>query len=314
MGQMFTIFPMPLLLIDEGGCIVDGNTRAEQLWAVNRDAWPLVPVMSLLKAVRMVGNCLVPWTSWNSLKADLLSSERILTQITAPTGEIHRGVLFGMNLSSRRSRYLFMGFAQEQITETGEILLQWAQTDPVTGLYNRAYWLQHQPLWNKQNGLVVMFDVDKLKTVNDLYGHDEGDRLLAFIGRVLRECLLEAGVVVRYGGDEFAAWMPETSPDAARAFVQAVEEALGAQEVSAQLPVKPMVSTGMVAYQRGNLDKAVRDADEAMYEHKGTLLRSQNGGRLVLSRARLDVTTGQTESAVKPGGLAVQFRTEFDQI
>ncbi len=314
MGQMFTIFPMPLLLIDEVGCVVDGNPRAEQLWAVKRDAWPLVPIMSLLRAARVVGNSLVPWTSWSSLKTDLLSGERLLTQIAAPAGQIHRGLLFGMNLTHRGSRYLFMGFAEEQMTETGEMLSQWAQTDPVTGLYNRAYWLQHQTLWNKENGLVVMFDVDELKTVNDLYGHDEGDRMLAVIGRVLRECLLETGTVVRYGGDEFAAWMPETSLDAANAVVQAVEDTLGAQEVSAQLPVKPRVSTGMVAYQRGNLDKAVRDADEAMYEHKGTLLRSQNGGRLVLSRARLDVTTGQTESAVKPGGLAIQFRTEFDQI
>lgn len=314
MGQMFTIFPMPLLLIDEGGCIVDGNTRAEQLWAVKRDAWPEFPIMSLLRAARVVGNSLVPWTSWSSLKTDLLSGERILTQIAAPAEQIHRGLLFGMNLAHRNSRYLFMGFAEDQMTETGEMLSQWAQTDPVTGLYNRAYWLQHQPLWNKQNGLVVMFDVDELKTVNDLYGHDEGDRMLACIGQVLRECLREAGIVVRYGGDEFAAWMPETSFDAAGSFVQTVEEMLGAQEVSAQLPVKPKVSTGMVAYERGNLDKAIRDADEAMYEHKGTLLRSQNGGRLVLSRARLDVTTGQTESAVKPGGLAVQFRTEFDQI
>lgn len=314
MGRMFTIFPMPLLLIDECGCIVDGNTRAEQLWTGKRDAWPLVPLMSLLRAARIVGNSLVPWTSWNSLKADLLSGERILTQISAPAEQIHRGLLFGMSLTHRSSRYLFMGFAEEQMTETGEMLSRWAQTDPVTGLYNRAYWLQHQPLWDKQNGFVVMFDVDELKTVNDLYGHDDGDRMLAFIGRVLSECLLEAGVVVRYGGDEFAAWMPEISLDAAGSFVQTVEETLVAQAASAQLPVTPRVSTGMVTYQRGNLDKAIRDADEAMYEHKGTLLRSQNGGRLVLSRARLDVTTGQTETAARPGRLAVQFRTEFDRI
>jgi two-component system cell cycle response regulator len=104
-----------------------------------------------------------------------------------------------------------------------EMLAQRAQIDGLTGLWNRAHFnkrwadevagcARHQrPL------SLALIDLDHFKTINDTYGHPAGDTVLQGLSRVLqRECRQE-DVACRYGGEEFALIMPDTSlTDAAR--------------------------------------------------------------------------------------------------
>lgn len=81
-------------------------------------------------------------------------------------------------------------------------------TDILTGLHNRrAFYRCAEELFKApealKNGLIVMIDMDKLKMVNDLYGHADGDRYLKAMAGVLKDCDAENKLAARMGGDEF---------------------------------------------------------------------------------------------------------------
>ena len=88
---------------------------------------------------------------------------------------------------------------------TGTIKL--ATFDPLTGVYNRTSYVSHiESLLrnkNKKVGLLVL-DLDNFKQVNDHYGHVVGDNILIEMARILSENVNKEGLVVRFGGDEFA--------------------------------------------------------------------------------------------------------------
>jgi diguanylate cyclase (GGDEF)-like protein/PAS domain S-box-containing protein len=85
------------------------------------------------------------------------------------------------------------------------------QHDPLTGLYNRHYFLQEvtkaieKTQRNEARGTILYIDLEQLKTINDTLGYATGDRLLIKIARLFRERLGESVLLARFGGDEFAA-------------------------------------------------------------------------------------------------------------
>lgn len=101
-------------------------------------------------------------------------------------------------------------------------MLALASTDELTGAWSRRFGLEEvERLLIRANregtALILTFiDVDGLKQVNDVYGHQAGDELLALIGHVVRAHLRPYDVVVRYGGDEFVCATPSMSERQAR--------------------------------------------------------------------------------------------------
>src|SRR4051812_28970247 len=93
----------------------------------------------------------------------------------------------------------------ERLREEAAAMLALAATDELTGAWSRRFGLEEierMLIRAKREGtqLVLAFiDVDKLKQVNDLHGHQAGDELLALIGHVLRAHLRAYDIVVRYG-------------------------------------------------------------------------------------------------------------------
>ena len=86
-------------------------------------------------------------------------------------------------------------------------LKQRADTDALTGLFNRHYFFKNVPLSLPADAGIVYIDLDNFKHVNDKFGHDSGDKALVLTARILRDHLGEA-IVARLGGDEFAAFFP----------------------------------------------------------------------------------------------------------
>lgn len=81
-----------------------------------------------------------------------------------------------------------------------------ANTDPLTGLFNRRYLetvLRMQTERREKYGLFFL-DLDSFNPVNDTYGHDVGDKLLSAVAQRLRGCIRSADLAYRIGGDEFA--------------------------------------------------------------------------------------------------------------
>jgi diguanylate cyclase (GGDEF)-like protein len=128
-----------------------------------------------------------------------------------------------------------------QISLAIETLEQRAMTDPLTGLYNRAYLADRflVELRRARNyGFpmsVVLFDIDRFKRINDQYGHPAGDAVLLKLASFLREQMRSTDAVVRYGGEEFAVLMATADSDVA--FEQA-------DRIRAELEKTPIVVPG----------------------------------------------------------------------
>jgi diguanylate cyclase (GGDEF)-like protein len=107
-------------------------------------------------------------------------------------------------------------------------LKQQALRDFLTGLYNRRHLNEVLPalfaLARREGAplAVALIDLDHFKAVNDRYGHDAGDRLLAAFGQLLVRRLRRSDVACRYGGEEFCLLMPHTGAQAAAAQVRAL--------------------------------------------------------------------------------------------
>ncbi len=155
-----------------------------------------------------------------------------------------------------------------------------ARRDPLTGLLNRAGFIgllkakaeahaRYHPD-EPPSGCLLVLDVDHFKSVNDVYGHDAGDRLLITIARRLERSIRKTDVAARLGGDEFALFLSDTGPDSARSRVEQI--ILGACRATSIGPLRllPSLSVGAaIAGQDGtDCETLLRHADRALYEAK----------------------------------------------
>ena len=103
-----------------------------------------------------------------------------------------------------------------------------ATRDWLTGLYNRRYFedtladhIESANRYGRELSL-VLFDLNRFKQINDTEGHEAGDRVLRDFAAKLKADARAADIVCRFGGDEFAVILPETSESDARVFAERV--------------------------------------------------------------------------------------------
>ena len=150
--------------------------------------------------------------------------------------------------------------------------------DPLTGLYNRRYFLEavrqqiSQSDRRKQSFGLLTFDADKFKNFNDNHGHDAGDMVLRAIGATMQEVMDSGDVTCRFGGEEFAVLLPGKDLQAAQEAAETLREAIGALQVRYLDGVLPPVtiSVGVSSFPNcGNQpQQLLRRADEALYRAK----------------------------------------------
>jgi diguanylate cyclase (GGDEF)-like protein len=106
-----------------------------------------------------------------------------------------------------------------------------ADRDPLTGFFNHRYLHERlseevvRAIRRRRPVSVLMLDLDDFKLVNDTFGHVYGDRVLVYVAETLRANLRASDVAARYGGDEFAVILPETTAEEATAVAERVLEA-----------------------------------------------------------------------------------------
>jgi diguanylate cyclase (GGDEF)-like protein len=152
-----------------------------------------------------------------------------------------------------------------------------ATTDPLTGLTNRREFLSavHNELRRMQRharpAAVFMLDIDHFKRLNDLYGHDVGDRALVEVARQVRQMLRSHDVFARLGGEEFAAFLPETDIDSALQTAERVRASVAALRLTVDhQPIGFTCSIGVTILDplADTPESALKRADAALYAAK----------------------------------------------
>ena len=158
-------------------------------------------------------------------------------------------------------------------------LFKRATTDPLTGLPNRALFLDRlrQALaksYREQTRLaILMIDMDDLKPINDQYGHRAGDAAIQEIGRRINVGVRSSDTVARLGGDEFGVVLPQVdSPQEAFGTARRISETCNSIYQLEDRALTLGASIGVAVYPEdgGELERLLERADQAMYSEKRT--------------------------------------------
>src|SRR4051812_1522893 len=152
--------------------------------------------------------------------------------------------------------------------------------DGLTGLYNRAYFLNQVASlagFAAVHGLglaVLMVDIDHFKRVNDTYGHGAGDHVLREVAGVLRESTRTEDLVARYGGEEFVVAVPVAAPDQATERAERIRVNLAERRiVTDRALLRVTASVGLAFAEPGTFRSAaalIAAADGGLYQAKRT--------------------------------------------
>ena len=176
-------------------------------------------------------------------------------------------------------QYFMQGIAHLQSDATRNRLEERAYTDALTGLANRTRCeLEMQQMSVADPFVIISIDIDNLKTVNDTYGHAEGDRLLATFAGVLERCFGDTHLVGRMGGDEFIVILTGSQRILVDAKLKEMQRELFDMNAK-EKNFRYEVSYGYANNRETHLGQYVRDiymlADRRMYEYKRK--KSQGG-------------------------------------
>jgi diguanylate cyclase (GGDEF)-like protein/PAS domain S-box-containing protein len=156
--------------------------------------------------------------------------------------------------------------------------------DPLTGLYNRAYFEEEMHRFDNSRyelvGLIVC-DIDGLKLINDTLGHNKGDQLLITASKVIRKSFREGDVVARVGGDEFAILLPNSPRSKVENICQRIKSAVALySRRNKLLPLS--IATGFAIRNdpKQSMAELYREADNNMYKEK--LYSSQNARNVIV--------------------------------
>jgi len=215
----------------------------------------------------------------NEFKRDLAAAttvEDLGSQVSSMLAEIQRASSGFGTLSIHLDQT--KGEVQ-RLTDELHRLREDALTDALSGLLNRRGFdselrrLAPRQGSNDEALALIMFDIDNFKKINDSYGHQLGDQVIAAVGRTIRECLGQAGVAARYGGEEFAVLLTAQPIATVENMAQAIRKRIELGKITRRDGQEPIggvtVSAGIASWSPGGDSYAlVERADQALYASK----------------------------------------------
>jgi diguanylate cyclase (GGDEF)-like protein len=163
------------------------------------------------------------------------------------------------------------------ITEARERIENLAQTDALTGLYNlrmfNEVWQREHDSAERDHGVyaLLLLDMDKLKDINDGFGHEAGNSAITLVAQCLQRSIRNTDYAARFGGDEFAVLLPGASPEIAEAVVKRVRHNVFKTTLDLRSRmIRCSVSIGVVNYPKDARDmrELLSMADRKMYRDK----------------------------------------------
>ena len=160
-----------------------------------------------------------------------------------------------------------------------EALRRAAATDGLTGAYTRNHFfeLAHRELERRRRyggqTAVMMVDVDAFKGLNDAFGHAFGDRVLKTLVDTIRQTLRRSDILGRYGGDEFAVVLPNTSPGEAAEIAERLRDrvegmALPLSGEGGATTITVSIGTAAVTDEDQDMEEVLKRADRGLYAAK----------------------------------------------
>ena len=268
-NNIFEAADYPIMILSDTFCVAKANRIAQTFFG------------DLLKDryYMPIGKVFEPYTGFQD----------ILTQSGKYSFKINyqgEGYYFIANLSrldiKRRGRKSDLGYLLFFSNETTHIkrirnLEVESSVDPLTGTYNRRYffkvaeYMAEKAAGNEKALSFIMLDIDNFKKINDTYGHQAGDHVLAATAAVIKQQLREADIFTRFGGEEFIVILPSTKPESALAIANRIcsavrETALTYQDKNFHLTISGGVTGSETVNQ--SINEYITLADKALYKAK----------------------------------------------
>jgi diguanylate cyclase (GGDEF)-like protein len=148
-----------------------------------------------------------------------------------------------------------------------------AKYDPLTGLGNRTAYDEYIASLSGQSSIVlsvINIDMDDFKSINDVFGHKEGDRVLQLFAGQLKKVFDGAGVIIRLGGDEFLIFLNMRNRIILEQRIKELNDRIEAYNESSNKPYRIQFSYGIAIFDDSyaNIHEFIQHSDKLMYEEK----------------------------------------------
>ena len=150
-------------------------------------------------------------------------------------------------------------------------------TDDLTGTYNRRGFIalakQQMKLArrNEKEFLILFIDIDRLKMINDVFGHVEGDNAIVRLAHIMRQTFRDSDIIARIGGDEFIVLAIESTAKDEGILIERLVQRVADDNAQAHFHVDLSVSIGTTVYDPKHpcsIEELLTRADENMYHNK----------------------------------------------
>lgn len=224
---------------------------------------------------------LLAMSVWDLIHPEDVSLTRAAGQVLDEDGEVRRlmnryrhqdGTYRNLDWSCRRLGG-FTYCVSRDVTDTWAWMKHTeylSYHDSLTGLYNRRFLEEEIHRLDVERNLpisVVMGDIDRLKIVNDAFGHEKGDEFIRKAAEAIRRGCRNEDLVSRWGGDEFMVLLPHTAREDAAKVVERIRAFCAEQEVET---VRVGISFGIATKTAATdgMGETMREAEDAMYRTK----------------------------------------------
>lgn len=245
LGQKFPRLLFGLALLIVLGIIIYANLTSSSF------SLKYTAVCGFIIMIALICSRLV-WRARNH-RVDIVVAAVFLAQAVITLNRIFQVHLSDLDLSTR-SAFKSSHFASSMQTENAIFAIviglalfarysvtlvmrlnRLAETDPLTGLYNRRAFEAKVPAMRTGSaplptGLIIC-DIDHFKAVNDTYGHDVGDTVLTTVARLLRDVAGDGAICARLGGEEFCILLPESNGEMTRLTAARLRVAIEMQQL-----------------------------------------------------------------------------------
>ena len=140
--------------------------------------------------------------------------------------------------------------------------------DPLTGAFNRQYLKEVGRRLNLKEYQICLIDIDHFKSINDTYGHDGGDVILATMVKRVQHHIRKDDFLIRYGGEEFVLFLHNCNSESDNTIVERLRNALKQEPIhfnNNDITITASFGLNKEPYKNSSIDEAISEADEYLY-------------------------------------------------